>query len=98
MKLNLNDIIIEPIISEKSTELSKAKKYVFKVHQAATKTMIKQALEKMFSVKVKECNIINLKGKKRRNRRKNTYSYTPGKKKVIVSLKEGEFDFFETMQ
>lgn len=99
MNLAQNDIIIEPIISEKSTLLASQKKYVFKVHTHANKILVKEAIEKLFNVKVSQCNILNVKGKKRRDRKKrNTYTFTPGWKKAIITLKEGTFDFFETMQ
>ena len=79
MDLERNDIILEPIISEKSTTLASQKKYVFKVHSAANKVTVKEAIEKLFNVKVKQCNILNVKGKKRRDRKKrNTFTYTVG--------------------
>lgn len=99
MDLQLNDIVIEPVISEKSTMLATQKKYVFKVHPSSNKIMVKAAIEKLFNVKVKDCNTINIKGKKRRDRKKRgSFTFTPGWKKAVVTLKEGSFDFFETMQ
>ncbi len=97
MKLDLNDVILEPVLSEKSTKLTTINQYVFKVHQKANKKMVKEALESLFDVKVDRCNVLNNKGKKR-NTRKRTTTYMSGSKKAIVTLKEGEFDFFETMQ
>jgi len=98
MKLDLNDVIIAPVISEKSTQLAGTKRYVFKVHKEANKIMVKEAVEKLFPVKVEACNLMNVKGKKRRINRRNAFTFTPGWKKAVVTLKEGEFDFFETLQ
>jgi len=98
MNLDINDILIAPLISEKSTQLAGSRRYVFKVHKSANKIMIKQAVEKLYPVKVKDCNILNVFGKKRRINKRNAYTYTPGWKKAVVTLKEGEFDFFETLQ
>lgn len=95
--MNLNDVIIEPIVSEKSTLLASKNKYVFKVRFDANKPLIKKALETLYNVKVAKCNIINLKGYFRRTRTGN-YIYTHGFKKAVVTLKEGRFDFFETIQ
>ncbi|HCL57338.1 MAG TPA: 50S ribosomal protein L23 [Spirochaetia bacterium] len=97
MKLDLNDIIKEPVVSEKSTDLASKQKFVFKVHKFANKPMVKKALESLYDVKVDKCNIINLKGKEIRTKQ-GGYSYTYGYKKVVVTLKEGQFDFFETNQ
>ncbi|PKL11797.1 MAG: 50S ribosomal protein L23 [Spirochaetae bacterium HGW-Spirochaetae-6] len=97
MKLDLNDVIIEPIMTEKSTMLAGKSQYVFKVNKVANKVMIKEALEKKFGVKIGSVNVSNLKAKARKTR-KRTLTYTVGWKKAIVTLKEGEFDFFETIQ
>lgn len=97
MNLDRNDIIIEPLINEKSTLLAGQGKYVFKVHRHANKVMIGETLERLYGVKVAACNTLNIKGKKRRVGR-SQHRYTPVWKKAIVTLKEGAFDFFETVQ
>ena len=63
---NYRDIIKEPIITEKSSTLSSANTYVFSVDVKANKTQIKNAIEKIFNVKVANVNTINVKPKKKR--------------------------------
>ena len=81
------DILLAPVVSEKSYGLLDANKYTFLVHPSANKTEIKIAVEKVFGVKVTSVNTINRQGKARRTRsgigrRKNT-------KRAIVRLAEG---------
>jgi len=85
---DLNAILIEPILSEKATALREENKYVFKVASSATKTQIKEAVSKLFNVKVENCTTINVDGKVKRLRGKpgRTASY----KKAIVKLASGE--------
>ena len=82
------DVLIEPISSEKATELREQGKYVFKVHPDANKFMIKEACRKLFGVKVVDCKVLNVYGKVKRVR------YRPGRtsswKKAIVKLADGE--------
>jgi large subunit ribosomal protein L23 len=86
------DILIAPVVSEKSYGLLDEGKYTFLVDPRANKTEIKIAVEKVFSVKVASVNTINRKGKTRRTRfgigkRKDT-------KRAIVTLREGTIDIF----
>lgn len=79
------DLIRSPIVTEKSTILGEYRQYVFEVAQAATKSSIKKAIEKIFEVDVKSVNVLNVKGKVKRfkgimGRRSDT-------KKAIVTLK-----------
>ncbi len=87
MMSNYRDIIKAPIVTEKSSDLAKNNVIVFSVDVKANKTQIKQAIEKVFNVKVDSVNTINVKPKKKRVGR-----YT-GKtvkvKKAIVKLSEG---------
>ena len=82
------DVIIRPVISEKATALRDEDKYVFIVHQSATKTQIKDAVNKLFNVKVVSCTTMNVLGKikRLRNRPGRTASY----KKAIVRVAHGE--------
>ena len=87
-----HDILVAPIVSEKSYGLLDEGKYTFLVDPRANKTEIKIAVEKVFGVKVASVNTINRKGKARRTRtgvgrRKNT-------KRAIVTLSEGSIDIF----
>ncbi|MDO4966907.1 MAG: 50S ribosomal protein L23 [Lachnospiraceae bacterium] len=79
------DVILKPVITEKSMASMADKKYTFYVHTDANKTMIKEAVEKMFDgVKVKSVNTMNLDGKTRRRGR--TVGKTAERKKAIVQL------------
>ncbi len=79
------DVILKPVITEKSMEDMSAKKYTFLVHPDANKTQIKEAVERMFKgTKVAKVNTMNLEGKTRR--RGMTFGKTAQKKKAIVQL------------
>ena len=85
------DVILKPVITEKSMEDMSAKKYTFLVHPEANKTQIKEAVEKMFEgTKVANVNTMNLEGKTRR--RGMTFGKTAAKKKSIVQLTEDSAD------
>ena len=86
------DIIKKPIITERSMMGTQNNKYTFEVATDSNKLEIKQAIEKIFDVKVASVNTINRQGKRKRTRfgwgaRKNT-------KRAIVTLKEGTIDIF----
>ena len=79
------DVILKPVVTEKSSELIADKKYTFLVHTEATKSQVKEAVEKMFKgTKVKSVNTMNLDGKTKR--RGMTYGKTAKTKKAIVEL------------
>ncbi|WP_193371981.1 50S ribosomal protein L23 [Nocardiopsis sp. BMP B8015] len=82
------DIIVEPVISEKSYGLMDANKYTFIVRPDANKTQIKIAIEKIFDVKVTSVNTINRKGKRKRTRF--GYGKRPDTKRAIVSVADGD--------
>jgi len=82
------DIIIEPVITEKSTNISSQNKVVFKVAPFATKSNIKKSVERLFKVNVTKINTINLKGKTKFVRGKKTI--TSDYKKAIITLKKGQ--------
>ena len=85
------DVILKPVITEKSMNAMGDKKYTFFVHPEATKTQIKEAVEKMFEgTKVKSVNTMNIYGKKRR--RGMTFGKTAKSKKAIVALTEDSKD------
>jgi large subunit ribosomal protein L23 len=81
-------IIKRPIITEKTTNLKKQNKYVFEVDINATKSQIKQAVEKLFNVDVVDVRTMIMKGKLRRYGRYE--GYKPDWKKAIVTLKSGQ--------
>ena len=85
------DVILKPVITEKSMNAMGDKKYTFFVHPEATKTQIKEAVEKMFEgTKGKSVNTMNIDGKKRR--RGMTVGKTAKSKKAIVALTEDSKD------
>ena len=90
------DIIIEPIVCEKSYGLLEQNVYTFKVHPSATKPEIHDAIEAIFNVTVLKVNTLNRKGKRKRNRRSWTYGKRADTKRAIVTLPEGDrIDLFE---
>lgn len=89
------DIILKPIITERSMEGLQESKYTFKVAKNATKPQIKLAVEELFGVDVKSVNTMNVRGRtKRVGLSRGT---TPDWKKAIVTLKEGSktIEFFD---
>ena len=85
------DVILKPIVTEKSMNAMGEKKYTFMVHPEANKSQIKEAVEKMFEgTKVAKGNTMNLDGKTRR--RGNVFGKTAAKKKAIVQLTEDSAD------
>ncbi len=91
------DVIIRPVVSEKSYALLDAGVYTFVVHPDANKTEIRQAVESIFSVRVSNVNTLNRKGKRKRNRRQATFGKRPDTKRAIVTLVAGDrIDLFES--
>ena len=85
------DVILKPVITEKSMNAMAEKKYTFYVHTESNKTMIKEAVEKMFEgTKVKKVYTMNIPGKKRR--RGMVTGKTAARKKAIVKLTEDSAD------
>lgn len=90
------NIIIKPIITEKSMQLAKKNKYSFLVEKNATKEALKRVVEKLFSVHVSRVTTVIIKGKELRVGKKRMLSSLPATKKAIVSVKKGEkIDLFE---
>lgn len=90
------DIIIRPVVTEKSMDLLADNKYTFIVHPKANKTEIKNAIENIFSVRVETVNTMNVKGKPKRMGR--FQGHTPKRKKAVVTLKPGQkIHLFEGM-
>ncbi len=82
------DVIVSPVITEKATTLSEQSKVVFKVKSDATKPQIKEAVEKLFDVKVVSVNTLVTKGKVKMFR--GTRGKRSDVKKAVVTLAEGE--------
>jgi large subunit ribosomal protein L23 len=84
------DVILEPVVSEKSYELLEANVYTFKVNPQASKPEIRDAVESIFGVRVTKVNTLNRKGKRKRNRRNFTYGKKPDSKRALITLAEGD--------
>ena len=97
MSLHPSQVLLAPIVSEKSYAASTVGQYTFKVHQDAHKTQIRQAVEELFDVKVRRVNVIKVQAKPKR--RGTTTGTRRGWKKAIVELKPGDkIEIFEGAQ
>jgi large subunit ribosomal protein L23 len=97
MSLHPNEVLLAPVVSEKSYSHIGQNKYTFKVHQDAHKTQVRQAVEELFGVKVIGVNVIKVQAKPKR---RGTFKGTkPGWKKAIVQLRAGDtIEIFEGAQ
>ena len=97
MSLHPNQVLLAPVVSEKSYELIEQRKYAFRVHPEAHKTQIRQAVEELFDVHVQAVNVLKVQPKPKR--RGMIRGYKPGWKKAIVQLRQGEsIEIFEGAQ
>jgi large subunit ribosomal protein L23 len=97
MSLHPNQVLLAPVVSEKSYELIEERKYSFRVHPEAHKTQIRQAVEELFEVHVEGVNIVQMRAKPKR--RGLVRGKKPGWKKAIVQIREGEsIEIFEGAQ
>ena len=87
--MEATQVIIRPVVSEKSYVLSAADRYTFRVHPDAHKTQIRQAVQELFTVKVVKDNTLNVRGKFRRQRTAQA-GQAPNWKKALITLKEGD--------
>ena len=86
--MDMTQVLLAPVVSEKSYSLIEQHKYSFKVHPDAHKTQVRQAVEELFDVKVVAVNILKVQAKpKRRGLFRGT---RPGWKKAVVQLREGD--------
>jgi large subunit ribosomal protein L23 len=94
VSLHPNQVLLAPVVSEKSYSLITDRKYTFRVHGNAHKTQIRQAVEELFEVEVASVKIVKVQPKPKR--RGFTRGTKPGWKKAIVQLKEGHaIEIFE---
>ena len=97
MSLHPNEVLLAPVVSEKSYSLQEDRKYTFKVHKDAHKTQVRQAVEELFDVKVERVNILKVQAKPKR--RGASKGIRPGWKKAIVQVREGDvIEIFEGAQ
>ena len=95
--MHASQVILAPVLSEKSYEASTHGTYTFKVHPSSHKTQIRQAVEELFGVHVEGVNVLKVQAKPKR--RGQTKGIRPGWKKAIVQLREGEtIEIFEGAQ
>ena len=87
-KINLYDSILNPVVTEKATNLSEMNKVVFKVNRSANKRSVKKSIEKIFKVNVVKINIINKQSRFKTAKGKKVK--IQGYKKAIVTLKKGQ--------
>ena len=98
MSLTAHDIVIRPVISEKSMDVSGHGKYTFEVHREATKIQVKAAVEELFKVQVTAVNVLTTqpKEKRRGTRRGRISGFTSAWRKAIVTVAPGQkIEFFE---
>ena len=94
MSLHPNEVLLAPVVSEKSYGLIEQRKYVFRVHPDAHRTQVRQAVEELFDVHVEGVNVLKVQPKPKR--RGLIKGVKPGWKKAIVQLREGEsIEIFE---
>jgi large subunit ribosomal protein L23 len=91
------EVIVRPVVSEKSYALLDQGVYTFVVHRDANKVEIRQAVEAIFGVRVSKVNTLNRPGKRKRNRRNWTFGTRPDTKRAVVTLVAGDrIDLFES--
>ena len=91
------DVLIRPVVSEKSFALLDDGVYTFVVHPDANKTEIRQAVESIFNVRVANVNTLNRKGKRKRSRRQATFGKRADTKRAIVTLvSDDRIELFES--
>ena len=98
MTLHASEVVLQPIISEKSMDHTQRGKYTFRVHDDANKLQVKQAVEELFKVDVLDVNVLTTKSKEkpRGRRRGRNRGWTSPWKKAVVTLAEGQkIKFFE---
>ena len=88
MSLHPNEVLLAPVVSEKSYSLIEDGKYSFRIHPDAHKTQVRQAVEELFGVKVLGVNIVKVQPKPKR--RGLSKGIKPGWKKAVVQLQEGD--------
>ena len=88
MSLHPNEVLLAPVLSEKSYNLIDERKYAFRIHPDAHRTQVRQAVEELFDVHVERVNILKVQPKPKR--RGMIKGVRPGWKKAIVQVREGE--------
>ena len=92
--MKLNNILIQPLITEKTTGQAQKKVYTFEVNRSANKDQIAESIEKIFGVEVKEVKTIIRKGKEKKVGRKMIVKKLPDRKIAFITLTKGAIDLF----
>lgn len=92
--MKINSVIVEPILTEKATELAKKQVYMFRVSKKTNKNQIKEVLEKMYKVEVSSVRSANRKGKTIRRGKRMSPRRLPDRRIVFVKVKKGKIDLF----
>src|SRR5262249_43213121 len=94
MNLNVNEVLIKPLITEKNTKLGQLNKYTFKIDPRANKTQVKDAVQSIFKVEVTKVNVISVPGKMRRVGK--SMGMSSPWKKAVVTVRDGQrIEIFE---
>lgn len=95
--MNSNDVLIRPVISEKTTSMMEQNKYVFEVMMKANKLLVRQAIKEIFGVRAEKINMMVVRGKQKSIRFRN--GRTSAWKKAVVTLKAGDkIEIFESQK
>ena len=92
--MKINEVLVSPVLTEKATNLAKDQTYMFKVHLKASKPQIREAMEKLFPVKVAEVRLFIRKGNVKKVGRMMKAKKTSSQKLAFIKLKEGKLDLF----
>lgn len=92
--MQLNSVLIAPVLTEKGVNLARVNQYMFEVNEDANKNQVKTAIESLYGVEVDTIRIMVRKGKERRVGRKMMTKKLPDKKIAVIILKKGTIDLF----
>lgn len=92
--MKLNNILIQPLVTEKTTGQAQNKVYTFEVHESANKNQIMQTVEQLFGVEVKDIKTAIRKGKEKRVGKRMLTKKLSNKKIAYITLKKGAIDLF----
>ena len=92
--MQLNEVLVKPVLTEKGVQMANKQTYLFEVHSGSNKNQVRQALEAMYEVEVKDVKIMIRKGKERRVGRRMMVKKTPNKKIAVITLTKGKIGIF----
>lgn len=92
--MQLNSVLIAPVLTEKGVNLARVNQYMFEVNEKANKNQVKTAIESLYGVEVDAIRVMIRKGKERRVGKKMMTKKLPDKKIAVIILKKGTIDLF----